>query len=70
MKLQLIGHNYKYAAEQMLLSLFPAERPVYPEGDLGGDGARLTLADGQACRPARRCVPLYGTARLTRAGRR
>ena len=32
MKLYLIGHDYKYAAEQMMLSLYPAERPEYPEG--------------------------------------
>lgn len=29
MKLQLIGHNEKYALEQSLLALFPDERPVY-----------------------------------------
>ena len=31
----LRGHEYKYAMEQMLLTLFPEERPVYadaPEG--------------------------------------
>ena len=27
MKLYLHGHDYKYAAEQMLLTLFPAQRP-------------------------------------------
>ena len=31
MKLQLIGHNEKYAVEQSLLTLFPGERPVYGE---------------------------------------
>ena len=30
MNLYLIGHDYRYAAEQMLLTLFPDERPVYP----------------------------------------
>jgi len=29
MELILIGHEYKYAAEQMLLMLYPEERPVY-----------------------------------------
>ena len=29
MKLYLKGHDYKYAAEQMLLTLFPGERPSY-----------------------------------------
>ena len=32
MKLYLIGHNYKYAAEQMLMTLFPGEKPEYPDG--------------------------------------
>ena len=32
MKLYLHGHAYKYAAEQMLLTLFPAQRPEYPAG--------------------------------------
>lgn len=30
MKLYLKGHDYKYAVEQMMLTLFPGERPVYP----------------------------------------
>lgn len=32
MNLYLIGHEYRYAAEQMLLTLFPDERPEYPDG--------------------------------------
>ena len=32
MKLKLIGHDYKYAAEQIMLMLFPGEHPEY-----GGD---------------------------------
>ena len=31
MKLYLKGHDYKYATEQMLLTLFPGERPEYPQ---------------------------------------
>ena len=31
MKLYLKGHDYKYATEQMLLTLFPQERPEYPQ---------------------------------------
>ncbi len=38
MKLELIGHNEKYALEQSLLTLFPGERPVY--GEIGPDDAR------------------------------
>ena len=47
MKLYLIGHDYKYAAEQMLLTLFPAERPEYPDGPAReGDGLTLSLSVG------------------------
>ena len=31
MKLYFSGHDYKYAAEQILLMMFPWERPEYPE---------------------------------------
>ena len=31
MKLYFKGHDYKYAAEQMLLTLFPDQRPEYPD---------------------------------------
>jgi len=49
MKLYLRRHNYKYAAEQMLLTLFPDERPEYPEQPLpaGENGAVLTLSLGR-----------------------
>lgn len=40
MRLIFKGHDYKYAAEQMLLTLFPGERPVYE----GGEGSTVTLA--------------------------
>ena len=29
MKLQFFGHDYKYAVEQMLVTVFPGEKPVY-----------------------------------------
>ncbi len=32
MDIYLIGHGYGYAVEQMLFTLFPGERPRYPEG--------------------------------------
>ena len=48
MKLFFTGHNYKYAAEQMLLTLFPAERPVYPGGAPEGDRTELRLENGEA----------------------
>ena len=62
MDLYFTGHNYKYAAEQMLLTLFPGERPIYPAGTPQGDRAELSLAGGEAaCR-------LYRDGRCFRAG--
>lgn len=47
MKLFFSGHNEKYAVEQTLLTLFPAERPVYPREKPGGDNElELTLSQG------------------------
>jgi oxygen-independent coproporphyrinogen-3 oxidase len=44
MNLYLIGHNYQYAVEQILLVLFPGARPAYPtEEDVPGDLCRATL---------------------------
>ena len=43
MKLFFTGHGEKYAVEQTLLTLFPRERPVYPEEAPGGDN-ELELA--------------------------
>lgn len=48
MKLYLAGHDYRYAVEQVLLTLFPAERPEYPrERPLDGDRAEIKLARGK-----------------------
>ncbi|MCR5136305.1 MAG: coproporphyrinogen dehydrogenase HemZ [Oscillospiraceae bacterium] len=41
MKLYFYGHDYKYAAEQMLMTLFPGEKPEYPDGK--PDGRRMEL---------------------------
>ena len=60
MKLYLIGHDYRYAAEQILLMLFPDERPEYPEAPESGDGAVLTLRRGGTYATV--------TCRLTRGG--
>ncbi|MDR3278284.1 MAG: coproporphyrinogen dehydrogenase HemZ [Oscillospiraceae bacterium] len=35
MKLTLLGHNYRYAAEQILLMMFPGELPEYGESASG-----------------------------------
>ena len=47
MKLFLLNHDYRYAAEQMLLTLFPDERPEYPQGKPEGDRAELCLHEGK-----------------------
>ena len=46
MEIFLIGHDYRYAVEQMLLTLWPGERPVYPETPGGGDSVTITLHRG------------------------
>ena len=46
MKLELIGHDEKYAVEQSLLTLFPAERPVYGRvTDEDARWAKLTMLE-------------------------
>jgi oxygen-independent coproporphyrinogen III oxidase len=45
-KLYLIGHDYKYAAEQILLTMFPDERPEYPEGKPEGERMEIKLSRG------------------------
>ena len=47
MKLYLINHEYRYATEQMLLTLFPEERPEYPQGEPEGNRAELCLSEGK-----------------------
>jgi len=58
MKLILKGHDYRYACEQMLLTLFPEEKPVY-EGEADSE-VTLTLSCGEKY--------LTATAKLCREG--
>ena len=44
MRLYLHGHEYKYAVEQMLLTMFPTERPEYPEGKPEGERLEISLS--------------------------
>ena len=37
MKLYLRGHDYRYAVEQMMMTLFPGQRPDYPGDEPAGD---------------------------------
>lgn len=55
MKLYLIGHDYRYAVEQMLLTLFPEERPEYPDGKPEGERIEVRLSRG-ACYTTAACA--------------
>ena len=48
MKLYLYGHEYKYAVEQMLLTLFPDERPEYPDTPPEGERMEVSLTHGES----------------------
>jgi oxygen-independent coproporphyrinogen-3 oxidase len=43
MELFLIDNDYKYAVEQIMLMLFPEERPVYPAQPSGGNRAQVSI---------------------------
>ncbi|MDD6159791.1 MAG: coproporphyrinogen dehydrogenase HemZ [Oscillospiraceae bacterium] len=59
MKLYLRGHEFRYAVEQMMMTLFPGQKPEYPDGEPDGIGnaAVITLArEGERlCACARLC---------------
>jgi len=38
MLLRLVGHDYKYAVEQIMLALFPSEKPEYSDARIVGSG--------------------------------
>ena len=61
MELFLQGCDHKYAVEQMLLTLYPDERPVYPEKPGGADRAEISLRRGRKYASA--------VCRLTRGGK-
>ena len=72
MKLYFKGHDYKYAAEQMLLTMFPQERPEYPQVQAGnervkpeGDRMELSLSAGEKYTTA--VCSLYREGRLFRS---
>ena len=46
MDIFLKGCDHKYAVEQMLLTLYPDERPVYPEAPGGADRVEISLRRG------------------------
>ena len=68
MKLELVGHNEKYAVEQSLLTLFPDERPVYGAVDRAADArwAVITLAEDEGSVSARSELGLDGRSSVGR----
>ena len=46
MRLTLVGHEYRYAAEQILLTMFPGERPEYAGPEPGVSSAVISLHRG------------------------
>ena len=62
MKLYLSGHDYRYAIEQSLLTLFPDQRPEYPEQPPTADEAAvwsMLTVDGDTA-AASACVQYQG----------
>ena len=73
MKLFLVGHDYKYAVEQMLLTLFPEERPEYPAGKPDGRRMEIRLSEGTkfvtaSCRLLLDEKTFYGRAAALKSG--
>jgi len=68
MKLYLSGHDYKYAVEQMLLTLFPEERPEYPDTPPAGERMEIRLSRGGQMTSAA-CVWYRGKAVFRGAAR-
>ena len=68
MKLYLIGNDYKYAAEQMLLTLFPNERPEYSEAPPAGDRMEIRLRQGEKLTSAS-CLLVLGDQSFRGAAR-
>ena len=46
MKLYFKGHTYQYAAEQMLMTLFPGQKPEYPTEPTTGERMEIRLHRG------------------------
>ena len=64
MRLYFKGHDYKYAVEQMLLTMFPEERPEYPGGQPCGDRMEVSLSQGRRYTTA--CCALWQAGRVHR----
>ena len=49
MDLYFRGHDYRYAVEQTMLTLFPDQRPRYPEGAPAGSSPAALVTLDEAC---------------------
>jgi len=67
MEIFLSGHSYKYAAEQMLLTLFPEQRTVYVSERPRGDGVTISLRQNERTAAARTSLRLGGKSCSGRA---
>ena len=68
MDIFLYNNDYKYAAEQMMLMLYPEERPVYPAAEGTGNRVSLTISR-RATFTTASCRLVYG-GRTARAAAR
>ncbi len=67
MKLYLRGHSYRYAMEQLQLSLFPAEKVEYVTAPFAGcDGAVSSLSEGKEYLTATAKITLHGKTAFSR----
>ncbi|MBR4953251.1 MAG: coproporphyrinogen dehydrogenase HemZ [Oscillospiraceae bacterium] len=67
MELQFIGHDYKYAVEQIMLMLFPGETPTYPEKFSGALCAKVSLTRGENLTTAVTVIKNGGNSYVGRA---
>ena len=72
MELIFHNHNDKYAVEQIMLMLFPGERPVYPAAPTGARWARVGVSAGETWLTATTLLHMdgaeyRGAARVRRA---
>lgn len=58
MNLYFVGHDYRYAAEQILLMLFPGEKPEYPTERMPGDYVEIKISRGKTYVTATCCLSI------------
>ena len=56
MKLRLVGHDYKYAVEQIMLMMFPGERPEYGDPEEGKLSAVIAVSRTERFATASTCL--------------